>query len=43
MRCFDYLYVKYNVSVNVKYKWYADLIYARNGAYGFSTQHGADS
>jgi hypothetical protein len=25
----DYLYVKYNVSVNVKYKWYADLIYAK--------------
>jgi hypothetical protein len=29
MMLHDYLYVKYNVSVNVKYKWYADLIYAK--------------
>jgi hypothetical protein len=25
----DYLYIKYKVSVNFKYKWYADLIYAK--------------
>lgn len=24
----DYLYLRYKVSVNIKYKWYADLIYA---------------
>jgi hypothetical protein len=24
----DYIYIKYNVSSNIKYKWYADLIYA---------------
>jgi hypothetical protein len=37
----DYLYIKYKVSVNFKYKWYADLIYAKEmelmGASAYST------
>jgi hypothetical protein len=35
----DYLY-KYKVSVNFKYKWYADLIYAKREWVRQLIQHG---
>jgi hypothetical protein len=35
----DYLYIKYKVSVN-KYKWYADLIYAKEMWVRQLIQHG---